>query len=110
MKLLNLLDKILSLSSAERQAKRATLLPTLIQAGEDLAEHVACGRYFVNTVGKDLTFDPRFLIFEFTWNIILRQKQVEIVNEFLENLRGGRSKVTTIPTKQTKPNFSRSSK
>ena len=41
-----------------------------------------------------LVYDPRFLIFEFTWNLLLRAKQVEIVVNFIDNLKDGRSKVT----------------
>jgi len=41
----------------------------------------------------DLTYDPRFLLFEFTWSILLRKSQVEIVNEYLDNLRNGVSTV-----------------
>lgn len=43
--------------------------------------------------GADMTYDPRFLLFEFTWSILLRKSQVEIVNEYLENLRNGVSTV-----------------
>ena len=35
----------------------------------------------------------RYLVFEFVWNIQLRKKQVEIVNDFRECLSTGRSKV-----------------
>ena len=42
---------------------------------------------------EELVFDPRFLIFEFTWNILLRRKQVGIVEMFVQTLKQGRSKV-----------------
>ena len=38
-------------------------------------------------------FDPRYLVFEFVWNIQLRQKQVEIVNDFRNCLNNNISKV-----------------
>ncbi|KAJ9441712.1 putative nucleoredoxin 1-2 [Diplonema papillatum] len=38
-------------------------------------------------------FDPRFMLFEFTWNIVLRQSQVTMVNNFVASLREGRSHV-----------------
>lgn len=35
------------------------------------------------------TFDPRYLVFEFVWNLQLRKKQIEIVNDFRSNLALG---------------------
>jgi hypothetical protein len=37
------------------------------------------------------TFDPRFLAFEFTRNIILRPNQVDLVNTFVRRMAGGDS-------------------
>lgn len=39
------------------------------------------------------TFDPRFLLFEFTWNILLRKVQVEMVRDYISDLRQGTSSV-----------------
>jgi hypothetical protein len=47
----------------------------------------------VKTTNGDFNFDPRYLVFEFVWNIQLRKKQVDIVNDFRENLKNGTSKV-----------------
>ena len=41
----------------------------------------------------EMSFDPRFLLFEFTWGILLRKSQVEIVQEYLSNLATGISTV-----------------
>ena len=44
--------------------------------------------------GKNLAvrrYDPRFLVFEFTWNILLRKSQVTMVREFAGNIRAGKS-------------------
>jgi late competence protein required for DNA uptake (superfamily II DNA/RNA helicase) len=49
--------------------------------------------YMVKTTNGDFNFDPRYLVFEFVWNIQLRKKQVDIVNDFRENLKNGTSKV-----------------
>lgn len=46
-----------------------------------------------DAAGKSFAFDPRYLVFEFVWNIQLRKKQVEIVDDFRSNLANGRSKV-----------------
>jgi len=36
------------------------------------------------------SFDPRYLVFEFVWNLQLRKKQIEIVNDFRTNLALGK--------------------
>jgi len=41
----------------------------------------------------EMTFDPRFLLFEFTWSLLLRKSQVQIVQEYLLNLSQGVSTV-----------------
>jgi len=38
-------------------------------------------------------YDPRFLVFEFTWNILLRKSQVHMVHDFVDCIRNGRSRV-----------------
>lgn len=50
-----------------------TLAPKIVQAGEDLAECLVAERYFV-TKDSDglLSYDPRFLLCEFLWNLLLR--------------------------------------
>lgn len=39
------------------------------------------------------TLDPRFLVFEFLFNILLRARQVEMVEWFVRNTRAGQSRV-----------------
>lgn len=38
-----------------------------------------------------IEFDPRFLVFEFTYSLMLRKSQVILVNKFLTSLRNGQS-------------------
>jgi thioredoxin-like negative regulator of GroEL len=57
--------------------------PKFLQAADDVASIIAAGRHFVSTEtsaagGVTARLDPRFLIFEFTWNLLLRKKQVDI--------------------------------
>lgn len=75
------------------------------QAADDVAGIISAGRHFVSSVEDDsvedgapagpgaVRLDPRFLIFEFTWDILLRQKQVEIVHDFVAQVKSGNSKV-----------------
>lgn len=39
------------------------------------------------------TYDPRFLLFEFTWNILLRSSQVAMVRQYVSTIRSGGSMV-----------------
>ena len=41
-------------------------------------------------------FDPRFLIFEFTTSVVLRQPQVQLVERFVATLAGGASLVAQL--------------
>ena len=71
----------------------AVLIPKVIQIGAELAKSICMGRYYFNN-SPSCEFDPRYLLFEFVWQIQLRKKQVEIVNNFRENLaRGNNGKV-----------------
>ena len=90
--LLKLLKRALEPSAKE------TVLPMILQAADDLADVISSGRYYgvknsQGSVVQSVTLDPRFLIFEFTWNILLRQKQVEIVNDFITHVKAKSSKV-----------------
>lgn len=103
VRLLGLVDKALKTEPSERCNFADTLLPQIAQASAALADGLQSQRHFMAEV-EDPTlkstpkevhvhYDPRFLIFEFVWNILLRQKQVEIVNMFREGLKDGQSKV-----------------
>ena len=44
-------------------------------------------------MSPDGSFDPRFLVFEYVFDILLRQRQVEMVNAFAANTAAGSSTV-----------------
>jgi hypothetical protein len=54
---------------------------------QTFAEQLITGRHYV---GTDRAYDPRFLLFEFTHNLVLREAQVALVREFVDAVRGGR--------------------
>ena len=56
-----------------------------------LATQLCTGRHYFNN--DDLTFDPRFAVFEFTHGLLLRKMQVELVREFVDSVRSGRPRV-----------------
>jgi len=76
-----------------QEGVNAPLLAGLIQKSESLATNLASKRFFVDPKDETLIYDPRFLVFEFTWNIMLRQAQVILVREFMGALRSGKSMV-----------------
>eukprot|EP00658_Telonema_sp_P-2_P074146 TRINITY_DN63336_c0_g2_i1.p1 TRINITY_DN63336_c0_g2~~TRINITY_DN63336_c0_g2_i1.p1 ORF type:complete len:276 (-),score=69.26 TRINITY_DN63336_c0_g2_i1:123-950(-) len=77
LKLSGLLVKTLKLSPEQRTANKHTLYPTMVQSVAGVATWCGVERYFVSQEQKEYhgiqvtehTYDPRFLIFEFTWNI-----------------------------------------
>ena len=96
-KLLERLDQALNLKIEDIIANASSLRPSLEQSCSGLANLLLTQRHFVRRLptdtGESLTYDPRYLIFEFVWNIILRQKQVVIVDNFMDTLANGKSKV-----------------
>lgn len=79
----------------------------LIQKGESLAGMLIAGRYYMdekNEISENsslaipglpskttVAYDPRFLVFEFTWNILLRRGQVEMVRTIYSSVKKGES-------------------
>ncbi|GMF19344.1 unnamed protein product [Phytophthora fragariaefolia] len=67
------------------------------QASRDLAGILLSKRYYLRgpTEG-DLSgwrFDPRFLVFEYVFDILLRGRQVQMIDSFLTSLQKGNSRV-----------------
>lgn len=113
LQLLKLVDLSLAMSddsSEKRKQASLTMKAKMVQASTALADGLLSQRYFMQTACKDnevakgndlmpdssvesISYDPRFLLFEFIWNILLRKKQVEIVNSFRHHLEHGRSKI-----------------
>ena len=56
-----------------------------------VASDLTCERHFMKTSPAAVEFDPRFLVFEFTYSMMLRKSQVTLVNKFLHALKSGRS-------------------
>ena len=67
--------------------------------GDDLSKTMTSSRYYITACSpcdnprRKYEFDPRYLVFEFVWNIQLRKKQVEIVNDFRHCLSNDTSKI-----------------
>ena len=77
-----------------REELAAAMIPKLSQVSEELSKSLSMARHYMKRSSSDsFEFDPRYLVFEFVWNLQLRKKQVDIVNDFRESLANGQSKV-----------------
>uniref|UniRef100_A0A7S1J653 ubiquitinyl hydrolase 1 n=1 Tax=Eutreptiella gymnastica TaxID=73025 RepID=A0A7S1J653_9EUGL len=79
------------------QAEAPPPVSGVVQKADALAGALLTARHFV-TSGPEggrggWRCDPRFLVFEFTWNIMLRKEQVQLVHEFMGSLKQGQSLV-----------------
>ena len=70
------------------------VLRSLEHASQDLANEICAERaYMAVRDDESLTMDPRFLVFEFISGFLLRSRQVELVQAFVDSHRSGRSRV-----------------
>eukprot|EP00760_Papus_ankaliazontas_P024689 PhM_4_TR2411/c0_g2_i1/m.74313 len=81
--LLALLQKVMqsakSAPSGGAPANDDAVVASVIQRADAVAHNLTTARVYIKP--GELTYDPRFLIFEFTWGITLRSRQIELVNE-----------------------------
>ena len=83
---------------ADTEAARRDMLSALTLKSQTLAEQLLARRQYVmatetpssaGPAGIGLQYDPRYLLFEFTHNIVLRGTQVQLVREFVDAVRSG---------------------
>lgn len=84
-------NRILQTLKSADDAKRNVLLKELLSAGGNLAATVGAKREYATVHGTSYTIDPRFLLFEFSHNILLRKAQVELVRKLMEEMKAGHS-------------------
>jgi hypothetical protein len=71
---LDLLTKTQAAMKLDHAEKAAAIVAELLQKGDSLARNLATKRVYIDPItGR---FDPRFLVFEFQSNVILRSRQV----------------------------------
>ena len=70
---------------------------SLVQRGAALAEAIAAKRCYMSTdsqeAGGAVAFDPRFLAFEYAFNLLLRGQQANLILEFAKSAKTGESRV-----------------
>ncbi|CUG86246.1 Hypothetical protein, putative, partial [Bodo saltans] len=79
------------LDAAARSSFREALVASTLQKADSLAGQLHTSRCYLDP--KTFTFDPRFLLFEFTWNLVLRGRQRELVLEMYDSVASGTSLV-----------------
>ena len=93
----------------ETLSKMSETLHLIQHTAETLATNLSECRYYTSILSpssspeevekkqqKDeirVKFDPRYLVFEFVSNILLRKRQVELVNDFVNSAKEGKSSV-----------------
>jgi thiol-disulfide isomerase/thioredoxin len=65
----------------------------LAHKADALASVLKTERHYMRKGDQGRVYDPRFLLFEFTWNFVLRKAQIELVHEFLDRVRAGKPMV-----------------
>jgi hypothetical protein len=67
------------------------------QASRDLAGMLLSKRYYLHDGAERASpgwhFDPRFLVFEYVFDILLRGRQVQMIDSFVTSLENGNSRV-----------------
>ena len=84
--------KVRSVVSKTASATKRGTVAYLNTLASGLANTLSSERHFMTT-GAPFRFDPRFLVFEYVFGILLRKRQGEIVRSFYNDVTGGKSRV-----------------
>eukprot|EP01012_Entosiphon_sulcatum_P007139 TRINITY_DN13559_c0_g1_i1.p1 TRINITY_DN13559_c0_g1~~TRINITY_DN13559_c0_g1_i1.p1 ORF type:complete len:4669 (-),score=764.85 TRINITY_DN13559_c0_g1_i1:3029-17035(-) len=91
--LIDLLQTAMGLDCSGDPSKAEALTAAIQQKADSTATLLAAPRCYMQARDSAVSFDPRFAMFEYVWNILLRQQQVDIVQGFVKTLRDGNSNV-----------------
>ena len=82
-------------SSGSHSSSILTSLQKIQHSSSSLAKLITSKRHYGSYSAGEATFsyDPRFLVFEFIFDILLRGRQVEMVNQFVADCTSGVSRV-----------------
>jgi hypothetical protein len=86
-------SKILNfISKCTDNVKKQVLYKELASSASNLATTLAAKREFATQIdGTMFQIDPRFMLFEFCHNLLLRKAQVDLVNKLVNELHEGKS-------------------
>jgi len=90
-KLILLLRKV---NASNKPADRHTIVQEIKLQSSKVATDIANERHYMrmNSANPNfIEFDPRYLVFEFTYSLMLRKSQVILVNKLMASIRQGKS-------------------
>ena len=95
---MRLIRRLQSIQTKDSQADPSPFIKGLVIQTRTLVDGLTAHRHYTQPVPSPTspapsTYDPRFLVFEFIFNILLRPMQVQLVNDFITAVRAGRSEV-----------------
>lgn len=88
-----------------------SIIQDIVLKCENLVTNLNMGRHYIEEISVNsferggeskrrrteesirFVYDPRFMLFEFTWNILLRKVQVQMVRDYVGDLKNGKSSV-----------------
>ena len=81
--------------ASELASQKLTTFQSLYSQSQSLAQLLVMKRYFITAETSPsgellLSYDPRFLVFEFMHNILLRRSQVHLVNQYMKRVSEGK--------------------
>eukprot|EP00760_Papus_ankaliazontas_P009215 PhM_4_TR13981/c0_g1_i1/m.81553 len=79
-----------NLDDATLHSLQDALVASIVQKADTCASILATKRVYVDS---NMQFDPRYMLFEFTWNITLRSRQIELIGDMHSNLCNNKSLV-----------------
>ena len=72
------------------KTQRRLCLEISLQASKT-AEDLTAQRHYMTMTASTILFDPRYLVFEYTYSMMLRKSQVILVNKFMDSLENEKS-------------------
>ena len=88
------LERISTAMKASAGQSLSGMVQLLQHSSQAVASNLSAARgYMLERGDTGAAFDPRFLIFEYMVGFMLRRRQVELVNGFVENAANGKSRV-----------------
>jgi hypothetical protein len=87
----HLVKLLRSVSSKNTPDEQKRLCQEINLQSSKVASDITCERHFLKLSPTAVEFDPRFLVFEFTYSLMLRKSQVILVNKFLHALKNNKS-------------------
>lgn len=80
-----------------RSTRNSSSIKQTLQASKELADLLLAKRHYLrrseSTSSPQWFLDPRFLVFEYVFDILLRGRQVQMIDSFVDSLKAGESRV-----------------